>query len=70
MQRHARIAISSQSRLPPTARRMLYDLEDLLIRALDRGILGTCDGIMVVESIPQMHEELYGHTQNFRRRTW
>jgi len=49
---------------------MLYDLEDLLIRALDRGILGTCDGIMVVESIPQMHEELYGHTQNFRRRTW
>jgi len=47
-------------------RRMLCEIEDVLIRALDNGILGTRDGIMIVESISQMHEELYGTYPEFQ----
>jgi len=46
--------------------RMLCDLEDVLIRALDNGVLATNDGIMIAESIFRMHKELYGSYPEFQ----
>jgi len=47
-------------------KRMLENLEDVLIRALDCGVLGTADGIMIAESISRMHKELYGTYPEFQ----
>jgi len=46
--------------------RTLDELEDILVRARDNGFLGTDDGIMIMESISQMHEELYGSYPEFQ----
>jgi len=47
-------------------KQMLADLEDMLIRALDNGVLSTNDGIMIAESISQMHKEIYGAYPEFQ----
>ena len=47
-------------------KRMLENLEDVLIRALDNGVLGTNDGMMIAESISRMHKELYGTYPEFQ----
>ena len=47
-------------------RRALDELEDILLRARESGFLGNYDGIMVLESISRMHDELYGAYPEFQ----
>jgi len=47
-------------------RQTLDELENVLVRVRESGFLGTDDGILILESISQMHEELYGTYQEFQ----
>ena len=46
--------------------RMIDELEDILTRSRKAGFLGTDDGIIILESMAQMHEELYGAYPEFQ----
>jgi len=45
---------------------VLDELEDILLRAMESGFLGNYDGIMILESISRMHDELYGAYPEFQ----